>query len=256
MRATQAWEAHHKAGKTNAITGRFFGTKPMEELYDTSADPDNVNNLIGDPKYAKEIARLSQELDRWQVKHYDSGLLPESEVVKRAEDSGKMIYDFVRDQSLYDVKAYQQASSLALKQDPKNLSQLYANLKNADGGVRYWAMVGCFNLQKKTKLNIDVIRKSLDDDSHHVRVMAAWILYRNGDKQSAQDCWNDLLKNDSYASLKVFNVIDWIGDGTKPYAESMKACKFSHGGYVARMKQYLGAGPPPKKKRNRKKKTQ
>ena len=41
MKATQAWEAYHKAGKTNAITGRFFGTKPMEELYDTSVDPDN-----------------------------------------------------------------------------------------------------------------------------------------------------------------------------------------------------------------------
>ncbi len=42
MRATQAWEQHHREGKTDAITGRFFGTKPMEELYDTAADPDNV----------------------------------------------------------------------------------------------------------------------------------------------------------------------------------------------------------------------
>jgi arylsulfatase A-like enzyme len=256
MRATQAWEKHHRDGKTNAVTGRFFGTKPMEELYDATADPDNVNNLIDDPKYAKEVARLSQELDRWQVKHYDSALLPESEIVKRAEDSGKTIYDYVRDASLYDLQAYQKASSVALEQDPKNLSRFYADLKNADGGVRYWAVVGCFNLQKQTKLDIDLIRKNLDDDSHHVRVMAAWILYRNGDKQAAQDCWNDLLKTDSYASLKIFNVIDWIGDGTKPYTEAMKECEFSHGGYVARMQQYFGVGSAPKKKkRNKKNKT-
>ena len=70
--------------------------------------------------------------------------------------------------------------------------------------------------------------------------MAAWILYRAGDKSTAQECWNDMLRNSSYASLKIFNIIDWIGDGTEPYADAMKACEFSHGGYVDRMKQYLG----------------
>ncbi|HRX79489.1 MAG TPA: sulfatase, partial [Pirellulaceae bacterium] len=95
MRATQAWEEYHLAGKTDAVTGRFFGTKPMEELYDTSVDPDNVNNLIDDPKYAKELARLSKALDQWQLDHFDSGLLPESEVVRRSEETGTTIYDLV-----------------------------------------------------------------------------------------------------------------------------------------------------------------
>ena len=35
-------------------------------------------------------------------------------------------------------------------------------------------------------------------------------------KQVAQDCWNGLLKENSYASLKIFNIIDWIGDDTEP----------------------------------------
>ncbi|MBL6705523.1 MAG: sulfatase [Planctomycetaceae bacterium] len=255
MKATTAWEAHHRAGKTDAITGRFFGTKPMHELYDTSVDPDNVNNLVDDPKYADEVARLSKALDEWQVRNFDSGLLPESEIVKRSEDAGMTIYDLVRDPSLYDLKAYQLASAKALSLDAANLPGFYRDLSHADSGVRYWAIVGCFNLQKTTRLDTNFVRRSLSDESHHVRAMAAWILYRAGDKTAAQECWNDLLSNSSYASLKIFNIIDWIGDGTEPYVDAMKACKFSHGGYVDRMKQYLGiAKADVKKKREKTKK--
>ena len=57
-----------------------------------------------------------------------------------------------------------------------------------------------------------------------------------------------MLANSSYASLKIFNVIDWIGEGVEPYQESMKLCQFSHGGYVDRMKEYLEIPVPAKKK--------
>jgi N-sulfoglucosamine sulfohydrolase len=254
MKATLAWEKHHREGKTNAITGRFFGTKPMEELYDTSVDPDNVHNLIAQPKYAKDVARLSKALDDWQIKHFDSALLPESELVKRAEESGKTIYELVRNPKQYDLKAYQTAASLALEQDAANLKKLYSNLKAKDSGVRYWGIVGCYNLQKSAKLDMDVIKNCLTDDSHHVRIMAAWILYRAGDKKSARTCWNELLKDSSYASLKICNIIDWIGDDIGPYTASLKACKFSHQGYVARMKEHFGVIKAKKKKRKRKKK--
>lgn len=259
MKATQAWEEHHKDGKTDAITGRFFGTKPMEELYDTAADPDNVINLIDKPEYAKEVARLSQALDQWQLDYFDSGLLPETEVVKRSEACGKTIYEMVRDPKLYDLRALQGAAALALQQNPANLAAFYKDFDATDSGIRYWAVVGCFNLQEKSRLNMAAIRKCLNDDSHHVRIMAAWILYRGGDKPAAQACWNELLEGSSYASLKIFNIIDWIGDGTEPYAAAMKACKFSHDGYVGRMQEYLGVMPdaPAKnenKKNNKKKK--
>lgn len=253
MVATKAWEKEYKEGRTNSVTGRFFGTKPMEELYDTSVDPDNVNNLIDSSEHADDVARLSKRLDQWQLDHYDSALLPESEVVRLSEQSGKTIFEVVRTPELYDVAALQAASSRALKQDPNNIQQLYKDLGAEDSGVRYWGMVGCFNLQDSVALDMDRVRKGLSDDSHHVRAMAGWILYRSGDIAAAQKCWNELLRESSYASLKVFNIIDWIGDGIDPYAESMKLCEFSHGGYVDRMKQYFGIiKAPVKKKRNKK----
>lgn len=243
MEATKAWQRYHDEGKTDAVTGRFFGTKPMEELYDTTVDPDNINNLIDDPQYAADIKRLRTELDQWQIRHYDAGLLPESEIVRMSEQAGKTIFDVVRDPALYDVELLLAASRRAMQQDPGQLPALYKDLTHDDAGVRYWATVGCFYLQGEADLDMDLIRKQLKDASHHVRVMAAWILYRAGDKDSAAECWNDLLSNDSYASLKILNLIDWIGDGTEPYAEAIRSCKFSHGGYVGRMQEYMNLQP-------------
>ncbi|MFK7818199.1 MAG: sulfatase-like hydrolase/transferase [Planctomycetaceae bacterium] len=250
MKATQAWEQHHKDGKTNAITGRFFGTKPMHELYDTSVDPDNVHNLVDDPKYAAAVKRLSSALGQWQLDHFDSGLLPESEVVKRAEDAGKTIYDYVRDPTLYDIKGYQEAAAIALSSnfETADRSACIEALAEDDPGLRYWGIVGLFHMQNQIEIDLDLVRNSLQDDSHHVRIMAAWILYRAGEKAAARDCWNGLLRESSYASLKIFNIIDWIGDGTEPYTEAMKACEYSHGGYVSRMQQYVGVKPKADKK--------
>ena len=252
MKATQAWEKHHKAGKTDAVTGRFFNTKPMEELYDTTKDPDNVNNLINNPEYKEVIARMSKAMNDWQAKNFDSALLPESEMVKRAADNKMTIYEMVRNSSLYNVDAYLEASSLALKNDPSTLPALMTKLADKDAGVRYWGIVGCFMLQDKTKLDLDKFKPYLNDDSHEVRAMAAWMFYRGGNKDIAKKTWNDLLSNSSYASLKVTNIIDWIGDGTADYAEAIKACNFSHGGYVDRMKQYFGFAKPKAKKKKKK----
>ena len=246
MKATTAWEQHHKSGLTDDVTGRFFGTKPMYELYDTSVDPDNVHNLIEDQQYAAVVEDLDSALNKWQQTHFDTAFLPESEMLRRAKEAQLTIYEFVRNPKRYDLVAYQAASAKALEQNPKNADHFYQSLKSNDYGIRYWGIVGCFNIQQQTTLNMDAIRDCLTDDSHHVRVMAAWILYRAGDVETAQACFNNLLKNHSYASLKIFNIIDWIADGHQPYAKAMAACQFEHSGYVDRMKQYMKIDSPRK----------
>jgi uncharacterized sulfatase len=47
--------------------------RPAEELYDTAADPYEMNNLNGDPKYSEVKTRLSAELDRWMTAQGDPG---------------------------------------------------------------------------------------------------------------------------------------------------------------------------------------
>lgn len=243
MKATQAWEQHHLAGKTDAITGRFFGTKPAVELYDSAGDPDNVVNLADDPAYADDLQRLGLALDKWQRDNYDAGLIPETEIVHQSEIAGKTIYDLVRDPELYDVKKLQEVSAMALQPTASDLEALQNLLASEDVGVRYWATVGCFHLSATVdagRIDLDAIRNLLTDDSHHVRAMAAWALYRCGEQNVARECWNQLLRESSYASLKVLNIINWIGEGPESYADSIKACKFEHGNYITQMKEYYG----------------
>ncbi|MCR9118801.1 MAG: heparan N-sulfatase, partial [bacterium] len=39
-----------------------FGKRPAEELYDLKADPDQMNNVAGDPKYKAKLSELSGKL--------------------------------------------------------------------------------------------------------------------------------------------------------------------------------------------------
>jgi N-sulfoglucosamine sulfohydrolase len=63
----------HAAGKTTAAQNDpFLKPRPTEELYDTKADPHQLNNLAADPKHAKKLADLSKVLDRWTKETGDS----------------------------------------------------------------------------------------------------------------------------------------------------------------------------------------
>ncbi len=80
----QAWRRLSEAGKLSGAPALFFApTKPKEELYDTLADPDEVNNLATDPKYQQVLLKLRATLDRWITGTKDLGEIPEEELIKR-----------------------------------------------------------------------------------------------------------------------------------------------------------------------------
>lgn len=57
--------------------------KPAEELYDVLADPYETTDLSTDPRHAAALSRLRGELDGWQERHGDLGLLDEDELTAR-----------------------------------------------------------------------------------------------------------------------------------------------------------------------------
>ena len=261
MVASQEWDKHHLAGKTDAITGRFFTNKPSLELYDTSKDSDNINNLAYSPEYKEVVARMDVALNSWQKKIYDAGMLPEAEVAKRASDNGLTIYEMVRKPELYNLSAYLDAADIALEREPENMDELLAFLAHSDSGVRYWGVVGLFLLNEKAQPAKDMLISLLKDDSHEVRALAAWTVFRMDEKESALDCLKELLESKSYALLTVTNIMDQIGDEAKSLYPSLAKVSFSKAesnsltGYVLRMKDnLLGSNESAKKKGKRKKK--
>jgi hypothetical protein len=56
--------------------------KNPEEFYDLENDPFELNNLIGEKKYSKEIENLRIQLDNWIDQINDPVNIPEKELVK------------------------------------------------------------------------------------------------------------------------------------------------------------------------------
>jgi arylsulfatase A-like enzyme len=179
QKATQAWAEHVESGKATEVQARFFKPKGFT---------------------------MRKALREWQLEIHDSGLLPESEMVKRAKDNGLTIYDMVRDPKLYNLPALLDAADLALEQDKKNLPKLKKLMGSDDSGLRYWGIVGCFLLDDASEAYT-----CLNDESHEVRAMAAWLLVRSGHKAEGLECLMQMIEEKSYATLKVLNIIDWLG---------------------------------------------
>ncbi|MFK7811358.1 MAG: sulfatase-like hydrolase/transferase [Maribacter sp.] len=239
MKATQAWDAYHKAGKTDTITGRFFRVKSsVEELYDIENDPDNIHNLIDIPENAKIASRMRKSLREWQVDIYDSGLLPEEERAKRAADNNMTIYEFVRNPKLFDLKACLDAADLALEKNPENLSKLNSLFENSESGVRYWGVVGYIMLGDKLMESKDKIIKLLNDESHEVQAMAAWYLYQIGEKEVSLECLKELINTNTYAAMKTLTVVHWIGKDAKVLIPALQSMKVE-GKYTIRKKKIV-----------------
>ena len=144
--AMQAWEDAFKHHRTNEMTGRFFTQKPVEEVYDMDADPDNVVNLAGKPEFRQKLETMRGKLREWQLNVHDSGLLPEAERERRAAEHHQTIYDMVRDPKHYNLPAYLDAADLALAADPANRPKLIRFLHDNDSAIRYWGTVGMLTL--------------------------------------------------------------------------------------------------------------
>lgn len=60
----------------------FRKTKPLEELYDTHADPHEINNLAEDADFEAKLLELRAAHEAWKTTTRDWGLIPETELKK------------------------------------------------------------------------------------------------------------------------------------------------------------------------------
>lgn len=110
----------HAAGKLNEVQSlQLRDVRPKEELYDINADPHEINNLAGDPKFEKKLAEMRGRLDQWMVETNDVGRKPES-----AE-----MYDS-------DMKVY--IDTLTRRKKEKNLEAVRKNISQ----MKKWASEG------------------------------------------------------------------------------------------------------------------
>lgn len=90
MPTMKEWRRLNAEGKLVGPQTIFFQpTKPIEELYDTDADPHEIRNLAQDPAHQETLARLRTVHEQWQRDTNDLGLVPEAELNQRVRPNGK-----------------------------------------------------------------------------------------------------------------------------------------------------------------------
>lgn len=85
--AVKEWDAAGRLNETQKLITRQV--RPKEELYDVNADPHEINNLAGNPNYAKKLKEMRRRLNQWMKKTDDKGRQPES---SKMFDSDMAIY--------------------------------------------------------------------------------------------------------------------------------------------------------------------
>ncbi len=228
MQGFRSWIALWEAGQLNEVQSQFFrAPRPVEELYDTQADPHQINNLADDPQYASVKERLREECFGWIKRSGDVGFLPEHEMHRRANEGNCSPYEIGQDLEGNPIAALIEAADLASRMDPSNIPMLMQLLDKEDIGLQCWGMYGLRMLDTET-LDSDAvvkIRRVTGDSTRSivVRIPGAEILTRLGETEAALPVLGEGLKDEStFARLNAICACARIGEATRPLFPVMK----------------------------------
>jgi N-sulfoglucosamine sulfohydrolase len=85
----QEWFRLQAAGKLTGPPALWMRTsRPAEELYDTRADPHQIDNLSADPAHRATLERMRSAVTEWMARSVDQGLVNEPEMIQRMWPGG------------------------------------------------------------------------------------------------------------------------------------------------------------------------
>ncbi|PQO38622.1 DUF4976 domain-containing protein [Blastopirellula marina] len=250
---TQVWKKLYDEGKLNAAQSHFWETKPAEELYDLTTDPDEVNNLADDPAYAEQLEKMRFAIHQWQQEIRDIGFMPEDEIHSQRGELSP--YELGHDPQKYHLERVQATAEMAAQRSPDFLPNLIDGLGADDITVRYWSALGIL-MQGEPAIGQarESLHSALGDSSKSVRCIAAEALGRYGNEEDvklALDALGKMIdptKNGVYVSMLALNSIDAMDERAKPLASTLKSTPDGAkqapprmGNYVNRLLQELSA---------------
>jgi hypothetical protein len=149
-------------------------TRPVEELYDCDADPQNLRNLADSRKHQAILNRLRAAHRQHIRDSVDLGFLPESEAWEmfRRKTGWELGQGGKVDMAPIQVAAAQVGVTRE--------AALAKNLTSPNASVRYWGAIGLAHLKALRLETKQQLRKALSDPSPAVRIEAANALARHG----------------------------------------------------------------------------
>ena len=224
---TKVWQQLHEQRKLTAAQEIFWNTKPPEELYDLTSDPDEVTNLAGSTEHHDVLARLGQAQQQWALRIRDVGFLPEGEIHGRSE--GSTPYDMGHDDGKYPFARIFATAELAASLQAEATGALREAIDDRDSAVRYWAALGMLMRgEAGVQARHAALRAVLNDPSPYVRIVAAEALCRFGsqpDRESALAVLAELGdwgRNSVFVTMAALGALDAIGDSASPLKTTLR----------------------------------
>ncbi len=199
-------------------------TKPVEELYDTENDPDEIHDLAADPQHAAKLAEMRGALSSWQNEVGDIGLIPEAEIEIQEVPAGSRYEILHRDADskrklgrLVDI-----ATKASMGADA--LDDLIAGLSDEDASVRYWSATGIGNIGSAAAVASSAVSAAMADPSPSVRIAAARAVAKLGDAEAAiETLRRELASPHQWGRLAAAIVLDEMDDQARPALPDLQA---------------------------------
>ena len=236
------WAKLFAEGKLNAAQRAFFENKPAEELFDCTADPDNVRNLAADPALRPQLLRLRAALRGHQLAIRDTGFMPEPMMIAWAAKKSPALV--AADEARYPLaRILDQLDALQLPASP-DATALAAALRAPEAVLRYWAAVAALRAA-----TLPEVSPLLTDAEPVVRIAAAEAILRRGDSAAAWAAITATLNDATQPEGRLFalNVVARVPRAYpaawKPLLEKLAASTAAAGAenYVARAAEDLVA---------------
>lgn len=206
----QSWEQAYLEGRCNPTQSAFWQTKPGEELYDTSVDPWEVNNLAQDPAYQEVLLRMRKASSDWSNRILDTGFIPEA--IRYDLGSEQAIYDWMRqgNRDLPEIIELADKASLGLVANRDKFVKL---LQHENELIRYWTATGLLILGEDAQPVRDDLALALQDSSTSVALVAAEAVYNLGSEQQALTVVVKALEDPNpYIRTQALNILDYTNE--------------------------------------------
>ena len=241
----------HEAGTLPETAELYFASrKPVEELYDTEADPHEIHNLIDDPAFHKVLEEMRKAHLQWVRETKDLGLIAEPIIIEKERQAGSR-YQILRQSDGTKLSNDIAEVAVLASAGPQALPKLLKAIKHQDAAVRYWGATGIGNLGAKANGIVQPIQTLLKDQSAAVRIAAARaMLHRNRNEQSPRNgnsmsdrkvlelLIQELHQGAEWEQLHAAIVLDEINELAKPVVDEMRkslSTKVSKNKYVIRI---------------------
>jgi hypothetical protein len=214
----KAWADAFAAGTLTPTQALFFQPKPVEELFDSTSDPDNVVNLAADPAHAADLSRLRTALHARLLAIRDTGFLPEP--LLHGLRGAQPAQTFAADETRYPLgRLLPLVDRMQVERDAATVA---AGLTDASPVVRWWAASSAALLAQEPA----GLGAVLNDDHAAVRVAAAESILRRRSDAAAVTTLTAILGSKATwpERLAAANTVSRLKDRT-PFVGALEACE-------------------------------